>query len=57
MSDEDALHFLDAHVNMLNYTSVKHGRWHMPTTSLLLQVVETLQDDAFTTGEPIAHIG
>jgi hypothetical protein len=56
-SYEDALHFLDAHVNVLNHTSVKHARWHMSTTSLLLQIVETLQDNALTTGEAIANIG
>jgi len=56
-SYKNALHFLDAHVNMLDHTSIEHPRWHMPTTTLLLQCLEAPQDNSFTLGETVCHIG
>src|SRR6266581_1957835 len=59
MSDQphqDTLQFLNAHIHILNHTAVKHSCRHIPPTAFLLQVIETLQDDTFSTGEPIFHI-
>jgi hypothetical protein len=50
------LHFFDAHIDMLDYTPVKHASGNIPATALLLEVIETLQGDAFTMGEPISDI-
>jgi hypothetical protein len=55
-SYKDTLHFLDAHINILDHTSVEHTRWHMPTTTLLLQFLQAPEDDSFTMGETILHI-
>jgi hypothetical protein len=55
-ADQDALHFLDAHIHMLNHTAVEHARRDMPVTALRLQFAEAPQDNAFTTGETISNI-
>jgi hypothetical protein len=40
-SYQDALHFFDAHIHMLDHTAVEHARWDMPVTTLRLQLAET----------------
>jgi hypothetical protein len=42
---------------MLNYCPVEHARRHIPPTTFLLQVIETLEDDTFTVGKTVSHIG
>ena len=39
---QDTLHFLDAHIDILDHTSVKHTRWHVPVTTVLLQFGQAL---------------
>jgi len=39
---QDTLHFLDAHINRLDHTSVKHTRWHVLTTTRVLQFGQAL---------------
>ena len=59
MSDEphkDTLHFLNTPIYMLHHTSVKHARWHLPTTTLLLSFLETPENDSFTMGETVCNI-
>ena len=55
-SYENTLHLLDAHINILDHTPVKHTRWHVSATTFLLQFVQAPQDDAFTVGKTISHI-
>jgi hypothetical protein len=60
MSDEpnkNALHFLHAHVYMLNHSSVQHSRRDIPPPTFLLQVVETLQNYTFPVGETVSNVG
>src|SRR5215471_13642972 len=45
-SRQDSLHFLNAHIYVLDHSSIEHARRHMPPPTLLLQVVEALQNDA-----------
>jgi hypothetical protein len=59
MSDQphqDTLHFLNTHVYILNHSPVQHPRRHIPPPTFLLQVIETLKDNAFTLGETVFHI-
>ena len=56
-SHQDTLHFLNAHIDMLNHSSVEHSRRHIPSPTLLLQVSKTLEDDTFPMGEPVSDIG
>jgi hypothetical protein len=53
---QDALHFLNAYVYMLNHSPIEHTHWHMPTTTLLLQLLQALQDDSCTVRQTISHI-
>src|SRR5215510_12948639 len=53
---QNILHFLNAHVHMLNHSSVQHTRRHIPPTTFLLQGVETLEDDTFPLGEPVSNV-
>jgi hypothetical protein len=55
-SYRDTLHFLNVHVHMLDDSSVEHPRRHIPPPTFLLQVVETLQDDAFPVGETVSDV-
>jgi hypothetical protein len=55
-SYQDVLHLLDAHLDMLNHTPVKHTRWHVSATTFLLQLVQAPQDKACTGGETVAPI-
>jgi hypothetical protein len=34
---ENALHFFNAHIDMLDHTPVEHTRWDVPIAALLLQ--------------------
>jgi hypothetical protein len=43
---QDTLHFLNAHIDMLNHTPVEHSCRHIPPTTFLLQIIETPQNDA-----------
>src|SRR5262249_45184659 len=54
---QDTLHLLHAHVNMLNHSSIEHPCRNIPPPTLLLQVVEALEDDAFPIGEPVSNVG
>src|SRR5262244_1534683 len=59
MSDEtheNTLHFLNAHVHMLNHSTVKHACGHSPSSTFLLQVVEALEDEAFPVGETVSDV-
>ena len=42
---------------MLNHSPVERSCRHIPLTTFLLQVVETLQNDAFPVGETVSNIG
>jgi len=42
---------------MLDHTPVKHSRRHIPPTTFLLQVIQTLENDAFPMGETVSNIG
>jgi hypothetical protein len=42
---------------MLNHSSIEHARRHIPPPTLLLQGMETLEDDAFPVGETVSNIG
>jgi hypothetical protein len=55
-SYEHTLQFLDAHIDMLDHIPVKHTRWHVSATTLLLQFVQAPQDEAFTGGETVSPI-
>jgi hypothetical protein len=55
-SYQNALHFFDAHVYILDHSSVEHPSGNIPAIAFLLQGVETLQDDAFTVGETVSNI-
>jgi hypothetical protein len=50
------LHLLDAHIGILDHTPIQHTRWHVSTTTFLLEFMQAPQDDAFTGSEPVAHI-
>jgi hypothetical protein len=54
---QNTLHFFNAHVHMLNHSSIQHSRRHIPPPAFLLQVVETLEDDTFPVGETVSNIG
>src|SRR2546425_2957952 len=59
MSDQprqNALHFLNTHVHILNYTPVEHSCRNMSIPSFLLQIIETLEDDTFPVGEPVSDV-
>jgi len=59
MSDEsnkDTLHFLNAHIDMLDHTSIKHTGWNVSTTTLLLQLLEAPEDDLLPVRETISNI-
>jgi hypothetical protein len=53
---QNTLHFLNAHVHMLNHSPVKHSRGDIPPTTLLLQGMETLEDDTFSMGKPVSDV-
>jgi hypothetical protein len=53
---ENTLHLLNAHVHMLDHTPVQHPRRNIPPTAFLLEVIKTLEDDAFAVGETVSNI-
>jgi hypothetical protein len=55
-SYQNTLHLINTHIHMLDHTSVEHACGNMPPTAFLLQVIETLQDDAFTVGETVSDV-
>jgi hypothetical protein len=55
-SYQNTLHFLHTHIDIFDHSSVEHACGHMSTTTVLLQVVETLEDDTFPAGETITDI-
>ncbi len=56
-SHQNTLHFLNTHIHMLNHSTVKHARRHIPPPTFLLQVSKTLEDDTFTVGETVSNVG
>src|SRR5262249_57259542 len=56
-SYQNTLHFLNAHIHMLNHSPVEHPCRNIPPPTLLLQVVETLQNDTFPVGETVSDVG
>src|SRR5262245_20512600 len=54
---QNTLHLLNAHIDMLNHTTVQHARRHMPPPAFLLQGMKTLEDDTFTMGETVSDVG
>src|SRR5215813_15527350 len=56
-SHQNTLHFLYAHIDMLNHSPVEHSRGNIPPTTFLLQVIEALEDDAFPVGETVSNVG
>jgi hypothetical protein len=53
---QDSLHFLNAHIDMLNHAPVQHSRRDIPPTTFLLQVIETLENNTFPMGETVSNI-
>jgi hypothetical protein len=53
---ENALHFFNAHIDMLDHTPVEHTRWNVPITALLLQFLQAPEDDAFVMGETVPYV-
>src|SRR5262245_6114238 len=54
---QDTLHLLYTHVHILNHSSIEHTRRNIPPPTLLLQVVEALENDTFPVGETVSNIG
>jgi hypothetical protein len=42
---------------MLDDSSIEHARRHIPSPTFLLQVIEALEDDTFSVGEPVPDVG
>jgi len=53
---QNTLHLIDRHIHVFHYPPVEHARWHMPITTLFLEVTETHQDNTFAVSETIADI-
>jgi hypothetical protein len=59
MSDEphkDTLHFLNAHLRILDDSPVQPSRRDMPPAAFLLQGIETLEEDTFLLGETVSEV-
>jgi hypothetical protein len=41
---------------MLDHSAVEHSRRNIPPTAFLLEVIKTLEDDAFSVGETVSNI-
>jgi hypothetical protein len=54
--DKNALHFFNAHIDMLDHTPVEHTRRNVPITALLLQLLQAPEDDAFVMGETVLYV-
>ena len=55
-SYQNPLYFLNAHIHMLDHSSIEHSCRHIPSPTFLLQVVETLEDDSFPAGETVSDV-
>jgi hypothetical protein len=55
-SYQNTLHLIHAHIYVLDHSTVEHSCRHMPPPTLLLQIIETLEDDAFPVGEPLSDV-
>jgi hypothetical protein len=53
---ENTLHFINRHVHILDYTSVKHPCSNISSTPFLLEVSKTLQNDAFAMSETVSDV-
>jgi hypothetical protein len=56
-SDHNSQRDHGRHIDMLHHSTIKHSRRHIPPTTFPLQVIETLQDDAFPVGETVSDVG
>ena len=54
--DKNALHFFNAHIDILDYAPIEHTRWNVPITALLLQFLQAPEDDSFVMGETVLYI-
>ena len=57
MSDQphqDTLHFLNAHIDMLNHSPIEHSCRDIPPPAFLLQGIQTLENDTFSMGETVS---
>ena len=54
--NENALHFFNAHIDMLDYTPIEHTRWDVPITALLLQCLQAPEDNAFLMSETVTDV-
>jgi hypothetical protein len=54
--NENALHFFNAHIDMLDHTPVEHTRWDMPIAALLLQFLQAPEDNSFVMGETVPYV-
>jgi hypothetical protein len=53
---ENALHFFNAHIDMLDHTPVEHTRGDVPIAALLLQCLQAPEDNAFLMGETVTYV-
>lgn len=51
-----SLKFLHAHIQMLDDPAVEHRSRYTPSSTFILQPVETIQDDPLFAGESVSHI-
>jgi hypothetical protein len=54
---QNTLHFFNAHIDILNHSSIEHSRRNIPPLTFLLQIIETLEDDTFPVGETVSDVG
>jgi hypothetical protein len=56
-SDQDTLHVLHAHIHMFYHSAIEHPGRHMPPMAFLLEIRQALEDDTFTMGKTVSHVG
>jgi len=54
--DKNALHFFNAHIDLLDHTPIEHTRWNGPITALLLQFLQAPEDNAFVVRETVSYV-
>ncbi len=54
--DKNALHFFNAHIDMLDHTAVEHTRWNVPIAALFLQFLQAPEDDSFAVRETVLYV-
>ena len=54
--DKNALHFFNAHIDMLDHTPVEHTCWNVPIAALLLQFLQAPEDDSFAVRETVLYV-